>query len=132
MIWLFKQNNGFERIICNDKAQIENNKDKLIEVTNETYYKLEFHQLMWVNGELAKNPNYQEYFNEQAEKFKKAETQSRINQLKNKLAETDYRAIKYAEGEYTEEQYAPYKKQRQEWRDEINRLEVELGVTIDV
>jgi hypothetical protein len=46
-----------------------------------------------------------------------------IEKLKQKLSETDYRAIKYAEGQYTEEDYAPYKAQRQEWRDEINKLE---------
>lgn len=52
--------------------------------------------------------------------------QHKIAELKRNLAETDYRAIKYAEGEYTEEEYAPYKKQRQEWRDEINQLEEKL------
>ena len=50
-----------------------------------------------------------------------------IGKLKYQLAETDYRAIKYAEGQYTEEEYAPYKKQRQEWRDEINKLEKSIG-----
>ena len=49
--------------------------------------------------------------------------QIEISKLKRQLAETDYRAIKYAEGQYTEEEYAPYKKQRQEWRDKINELE---------
>ena len=46
-----------------------------------------------------------------------------IQELKGKLAETDYKAIKYAEGLLTEEEYAETKAQRQAWRDEINALE---------
>ena len=55
------------------------------------------------------------------------EINTRIIELKQLLAESDYRAIKYAEGEYTEEQYAPYKEQRRAYRAEINTLEVELA-----
>lgn len=47
-----------------------------------------------------------------------------INELKRQLAETDYQAIKYAEGQLTEEEYRPIKEQRQIWRDKINELEV--------
>lgn len=46
-----------------------------------------------------------------------------IDQLKEKLQETDYRLYKFIEGYYTAEEYEPYKIQRQTWRDEINRLE---------
>lgn len=46
-----------------------------------------------------------------------------INLLKTKLLETDYKAIKYAEGQMTEEEYAPIKAERQEWRNRINYLE---------
>ena len=46
-----------------------------------------------------------------------------IAMLKAKLAETDYKAIKYAEGLYSEEDYAPIKAQRQAFRDRINELE---------
>lgn len=49
---------------------------------------------------------------------------TRIAELKNKLLQTDYKAIKYAEGLITEEEYAPIKAQRQAWRNEINQLEV--------
>ena len=54
------------------------------------------------------------------------EINNRIIELKKLLADSDYRAIKYAEGEYSEEQYAPYKAQRQAYRQEINQLEEEL------
>lgn len=50
-----------------------------------------------------------------------------IDILKHQLSETDYKAIKYAEGLLTEEEYAPIKAERQQMRDEINRLEAELA-----
>lgn len=56
-----------------------------------------------------------------------AEKQTRIAELKRKLSETDYQAIKYAEGFISETDYAPIKAQRQVWRDEINALEAELA-----
>ena len=48
-----------------------------------------------------------------------------INELKSMLTETDYKAIKYAEGLITEDDYSPIRSQRQGYRDEINRLEAE-------
>ena len=50
------------------------------------------------------------------------ELEARIAELKKKLADTDYRAIKFAEGELTEEEYAPYREERRAWREEINAL----------
>lgn len=50
-----------------------------------------------------------------------------IIELEKQLAATDYRAIKYAEGWYTEEQYAPYKAQREALREQIRALEAELN-----
>lgn len=49
----------------------------------------------------------------------------RIEMLKSELASTDYKAIKYAEGWMTEEEYAPIKAERQAIRDEINALEAQ-------
>lgn len=48
-----------------------------------------------------------------------------IANLKSKLSETDYQAIKYAEGFISDEEYAEKKAQRQAWRDRINELEAE-------
>ena len=48
---------------------------------------------------------------------------NRIDELRTLLAESDYKAIKYAEGWITAEDYAEVKAQRQAWRDEINELE---------
>lgn len=46
-----------------------------------------------------------------------------IQRLKDLLSSTDYKAIKYAEGLFTEEEYAETKALRQSWRDKINELE---------
>ena len=51
--------------------------------------------------------------------------EQQIAGLKQNLADTDYKAIKYAEGLISEQEYAEIKAQRQAWRDEINRLELE-------
>lgn len=50
----------------------------------------------------------------------------KIPELKQKLAETDYQPLKYLDGEYTEEEYAVLKAQRQAWREEIRQLEEKL------
>ena len=49
--------------------------------------------------------------------------EDRIVELKTMLFDTDYKAIKYAEGLISEEEYEIIKRQRQAWRDEINMLE---------
>lgn len=51
-----------------------------------------------------------------------------IVELKQKLYDTDYKAIKYAEGFLTEEGYKETKAQRQMWRDRINELESKIVV----
>lgn len=58
---------------------------------------------------------------ERIESLKKIQIQ--IKQYKTRLAETDYQAIKYAEGQMAEEEYYSIREKRQAWRDEINRLE---------
>lgn len=50
----------------------------------------------------------------------------RILELKRLLRESDYKALKYADGALTEEEYSPARIQRQAWRDEINELEESL------
>lgn len=50
-----------------------------------------------------------------------------ITALKRLLKQSDYKAIKYAEGLISESEYAPIKAQRQGWRDQINQLESEIN-----
>lgn len=51
---------------------------------------------------------------------------NRIFLLKRLLSETDYQAIKYAEGLISVEDYKEIKELRQSYRDEINELESKL------
>ena len=50
----------------------------------------------------------------------------RIEELKTLLKESDYKAIKYAEGLFTDVEYAPIKALRQSYRAEINALEAKV------
>lgn len=50
-----------------------------------------------------------------------------IKALKQKLAETDYKTLKYVEGAYTAEEFEPYKQERQLMRIRIRELESELS-----
>lgn len=58
--------------------------------------------------------------------LKKENTYNRILELKKLLSDTDYIAIKYAEGLLSEEEYKSIKELRKSYRDEINTLEKEL------
>lgn len=60
------------------------------------------------------------------QEIKTIKNNNRIAELKQKLQETDYKAIKYSEGELSAEEYAETKAQRRAWREEINKLEEEL------
>lgn len=53
--------------------------------------------------------------------------QLRIDELKVLLEESDYKAIKYAEGLISEEDYTIIKAKRQSYREEINQLEAEIA-----
>ena len=54
------------------------------------------------------------------------EINRQIRELKKKLFDTDYKAIKYSEGWLTDEEYAEAKAQREEQRKRINELEASL------
>ena len=49
-----------------------------------------------------------------------------IQKLKAQLAKTDYKALKYAEGWYSEEEYAPIKAEREALREQIRQLSGEV------
>ncbi|MBQ8298674.1 MAG: hypothetical protein IJX99_02220 [Clostridia bacterium] len=61
-------------------------------------------------------------------RLEKTEELKEIESLKQKLLDTDYQAIKFGEGQISEEEYTPIKEKRQAWRDRINELEAELEV----
>lgn len=58
---------------------------------------------------------------------KSMQIQSEIAGLKQLLAESDYKALKHADGVLSEEEYAPVKAERQALRDRINELEISLA-----
>lgn len=60
------------------------------------------------------------------EELRRQEIENQIALLKAELSKTDYKAIKYAEGWISEEDYAPIKAERQALRDRINELEEQL------
>jgi len=59
-------------------------------------------------------------------KYVLTENEIQIEELKKQLEATDYQAIKFAEGMLTEEEFAPIRIQRQEWRNQINALQEEV------
>lgn len=106
------------------------NGDKLValasgykEVSDELYTKLLNHEAHWVDEELVEREKTPEEIEREEEAKRQAAITKEISALKANLAGTDYKAIKYAEGWITEEEYAETKAQRQAWRDRINALE---------
>ncbi len=70
-----------------------------------------------VDGELT----FDNFYKEKAEEKEKAEAE--IMELKKKLRDTDYKALKFAEGWISADDYAEVLNQRRAWRDRINELE---------
>lgn len=60
---------------------------------------------------------------EQEKNISIIEINTKINILKEQLAETDYKALKFIDGEFTEEEYAPIREERKNYRIKINELE---------
>ena len=72
------------------------------------------------NGVAVKRRDVAEYITEHREKADKIKE---IALLKQQLFESDYKAIKYSEGFYTEEEYLPIRQERADIRTRINQLE---------
>ena len=104
----------------NDVCIDETNTDNTGEQRYEVYDINGIANYAIVNGSLVER--------DKSAELAKTRNVERIAELKCKLSETDYQAIKYAEGLISETDYAPIKAQRQVWRDEINALESELGI----
>lgn len=58
--------------------------------------------------------------------MKREEIQSEINAFKQLLKQTDYKALKHADGAMTDEEYEETRQEREFYRSEVNRLEAEL------
>lgn len=57
----------------------------------------------------------------------KVQLKLQVEALKYELQKTDYKLFKFLEGLISEEDWAAIKTQRQQYRDEINRLEAEIS-----
>ena len=75
------------------------------------------------NGVAVKRRDVPKYISSHREK---ADKLKEIALLKQQLFESDYKAIKYSEGFYTEEEYLPIRQARADIRANINLLEGEL------
>ena len=105
---------------CQSFPLIEGN---IYEISEEELAKLGRHELKWSEDEEGHTiliPN------DPTEENSKNEAIRRIAELKKYLSDTDYQAIKFAEGELSEEDFLETKNQRRSARTEINRLEEEL------
>ena len=68
-----------------------------------------------------------EFIHEPSEEHIRDAKIERINELKQKLADTDYNIIKIVEGAATLTEMSDIISQRSKWRAEINEIEKELG-----
>lgn len=59
--------------------------------------------------------------------MERTEIEGAINAYKNLLQQTDYMAIKHADGALTPEEYGPMRAKREEWREAINQCEAQLA-----
>ena len=58
-----------------------------------------------------------------SEEAKRLNAPNRIEELKKLLADTDYKCMKHADGEISDEEYEEIKAQRHQWRLEIGEWE---------
>lgn len=60
---------------------------------------------------------------EQEKDIVRMETLNEITRLKHHLEQTDYKALKFVDGEFSEEEYAPIRQERKNTRIKIRELE---------
>lgn len=97
-----------------------------VEATQEMIDGLKNHTLCWSGGKVVPHTKTAAEIAADEAKIKRQNAQREIFELKSKLRDSDYKAIKFAEGELTSEEYAPVKAERRAWRAKINELELLL------
>lgn len=100
--------------ICIDSTNVERHGAQKYPVVDDNGY----YNYSIVNGRLQKR--------DKTKDIERNYNLNRIAELKLLLNATDYKALKFSDGALTEEEYAPIRAQRQEWRNEINSLEALL------
>ena len=102
--------------------------ERTIEITEEEYRGLEL-QTMCLNDDLTSVVMYvktREELEREERIAANMQLQLQISSLKRQLSATDYKTLKYMEGELTEEEYSETKSLRRSLREEINRLESQI------
>lgn len=97
-----------------------------VEATTEMMEGLRNHTICWQDGQVVPYTKTEKEIAEGEAKAKRKNVQREIAELKAKLRESDYKAIKYSEGEMTAEEFEPVKAERRAWRAKINELELLL------
>lgn len=95
------------------------------EITNEQYVNIAQSGNLYQYDLVEKEPDevHLTYNDIKAKQYElENDKQRKIAEAQSELNATDYKAIKYAEGHYTEKEYAPIKAARQILRDKINEL----------
>lgn len=92
-------------------------------------------KLVWIDTEGFREPTQEELTAhkeniaaikaEDEKRKRKTAIREQIKVLKYNLEHTDYKQAKWLDGALSEEDYAPIRVQRQEWRNKINELEEE-------
>lgn len=59
--------------------------------------------------------------------FERRKIENEIAMYQVMLSQTDYKAIKHADGALSDDDYAETKSKRQSWRDKINELEAQMN-----
>ena len=96
-----------ESDVCIDETNFDRHGAQKYPVTDENGY----YNYIILNGKLSAR--------DKTKDFEKENICARISRLKELLKDSDYKALKFSDGAFTEEEYAPIRLQRQEWRREI-------------
>ena len=102
--------------------------ERTIEITEEEYRGLEL-QTMCLSEDLTAVIAYvktREELEREERIAANIQLQLQISSLKRQLSATDYKTLKYMEGELTEEEDYETKSLRRSLREEINRLESQI------
>ena len=126
---LFKSNEGFNAstftgLVKNGIEEIPDEiVNNLIQVDEQTYQDLYNRKLMWQNGVLVPNPNYNDYVAEQEALKQKKEYKKELAEIQAWFSDNDWKPNKIITGEWqpTDERWTSYlseraiKRQRQDY-----------------
>lgn len=102
--------------------------DSCIEISEEDFEKLENHEYCIADDLRSVIPyekTQEEIEREQLQEYLLG-LKFQIEELKGLLSSTDYKTLKYLEGELTQEEYEQAKQKRAEWRTQIDVIQQEI------